>query len=458
MSAIAATAPAVLFAGVVLSVSTVLAQAGQTNPSSKPAPSQGKLPSFSAASVQGTTAPSGYSTGITREETSMVNQGVNSLTPELLAGYVPNWPRQNCRVEGELLGAVRANPQAYETNHAMGLFYLEHGEFSRSISYLQTAHQLWPAEGSDFHALVLALLGDQKVSEATNLLQSALASSPQDSVLLRLLGLAYQIANNKRQAVESYSRAVAAAPDDARNLLASGLGLIAIGEPQQATELFSKATAHYPKDARLWLGLGIGQDMSGRKPDAVRSLLQEIAIDRDLAAAYFFLAALADSSAEAAPAIRARLAEFAVVHPSSAEAHYNYALALRLQRRVNFADVPATEIESQLKVALEADPTMVKAHYLLGLVYADADDLRRAEQELAAAVRLEPRDADAHYHLSQYYQRTHDTELAAAEMRAFHALRGDQNPGIPMTEPDLQSAGGDLVAHMAMAGPCPSQP
>jgi tetratricopeptide (TPR) repeat protein len=187
-------------------------------------------------------------------------------------------------------------------------------------------------------------------------------------------------------------------------------------------------------------------------------LLQAIAIDRDLAAAYFFLAALADSSAEAAPAIRARLAEFAVVHPSSAEAHYDYALALRLQRRVNFADVPATEIESQLKMAREADPTMVRAHYLLGLVYADAGDLRRAEQELAAVVRLEPRNGDAHYHLSQYYQRTHDTELAAAEMRAFLDLRGDRNPGIPTTEPDLRSADRDLVAHMAMAGPCPSQP
>jgi tetratricopeptide (TPR) repeat protein len=458
VSAIGGRAPTALLVGIVMSVTTALAQTAQTDPLTKPAPPQGKPPSFSAAGVQGSTAPSGYSTGITREETSAVNQGVNSLAPQLLAGYVPNWPRQSCHVEAELLGAVRANPQSYEANRSIGLLYLEHGDFSRSIPYLQTAHQLQPAESSSFHALVLALLGDKKIPEATSLLLSALSSSPQKAVLLRLLGLAYQTGGNKPQAIGNYNRAIAAAPDDAANLLASGLGLIAAGEPQAATDVFSKATAHYPKDAPLWLGLGLGQDMSGRKPDAVQSLLQAMGLDRDLAAAYFFLAALADTSAEAAPAIRTRLAEFAVAHPSNAEAHYDYALALWLQRRVKFADVPGSEIESQLKVALEADPAMARAHYLLGLFYADAGDLPRAEQELATTVRLEPGNADAHYRLAQDYQRTHDTELAATEMRAFLTLLGDGSaaalPAVSMTEPNLQSAGADLVTHMVMAGPC----
>jgi Tfp pilus assembly protein PilF len=456
MSGIGSATPAVLFAGVMLSVSGVLAQTQPNSPAKSP--SQGKPPSFSAAGVQGTTAPSGYSTGVSQAETSAVSSGVSSLTPELLAGYVPNWPRQSCSAQTELLDAVRADPRAYEANRAMGLFYLEHGEFSRSIPYLQAAHQLRPAESSDFHALVLALLGDQKIPEATSLIESGVASAPRDAALLRLLGLAYQAAGNKLKAVESFHQAVEAAPEDANNLLASGLGLIASGELQQATEVFSKATAGFPGDARLWLGLGIAHDRSGRKPDAVQSLLRAIAIDRDLSAAYFFLAALADTSAEAAPAIRSRLAEFAVAHPSRAEAHYDYALALWLERRVHFTDVPVSDIESQLNVALGADPAMAKAHYLLGLVFADAGDLSRAEIELAAAVKFEPGNAEAHYHLARDYQRTHDAELAAAEMRAFVALRGNQNPGEPMTQPDLESVGGDLMEHMALAGPCPAHP
>jgi Tfp pilus assembly protein PilF len=459
MSAARSIPSAVSVAALVLSVTTALAQAAPANPSTTPAPPQNaKPPAFSAAGVQGSTAPSGYSTGITLEETSAVSQGVSSLAPELLKGYVTNWPRQSCRMEADLIGAVHGDPQAYDANHAMGLFYLEHGEFSRSIPYLATARQLRPADGSNLHALVLALLGDQKNHEATDLLQSALITSGQDAVLLRLLGLAYQTAGDERQAVESYQRAITASPDDADNLLASGLGLIAAGAPLRATETLSLATARHPKDARLWLAFGIGQEMAGQKPTAVQSLLRAIAADRELAAAYFFLAALADASPENAATIRMRLAEFAVAKPSSAEAHYDYALALWLQRRINLANTPDEETESQLKLALEKNPSMARAHYLLGLFYADAHDLPRAEQELSAAVKLEPGNADAHYHLAQDYQKTQDTELAAAETSQFLALRNNGNAEVPMTEPDLQSAGGDLVRHMTLDAPCRRQP
>jgi tetratricopeptide (TPR) repeat protein len=430
----------------------LFAQSGASPPQT---PAQGSKPSFTAAGVEGSTAPSGYSTGISREETSAVSQGVNSLAPELVTGYVSEWPSQNCRNEADLLRAVHANPQAYEANRALGLFYLEHGEFSQSISYLEAAHRSRPAESDNLYALVLALIGGKQTPRAIDLLQSALATSGQNAALLRLLGLAYQTAGSEAKAGESYQHAIALATSDAGNLLAAGLGLIATGAPQQATELFQSATVRHPQDARLWLGLGIGQDMAGRKPEAVRSLLQAIAADGDLAAAYVFLAAVADSSAESASAIRGRLAEFAVAHPASAEAHYDYALALWLQRRVDFPAVPGEEIEPQLKLALQADPAMAKAHYLLGLFYGDAGDLSRAELELAAAVRLDPENAEAHYHLAQDYQRTHDTQQAAEQTRQFLALRSDASPQTRM-EPDL--AGASLVTHMALAAPCRTQP
>ena len=56
-----------------------------------------------------------------------------------------------------------------------------------------------------------------------------------------------------------------------------------------------------------------------------------------------------------------------------------------------------SEIESQLKLALANDPNMAKAHYLLGVLYADSNDLLRAESELQLALKLEPDDAEAHY-------------------------------------------------------------
>ena len=447
-------------AGIALATSVVFAQASQDTTSQSPTPPRDSKqpPAFSAAGVQGSTSPSGYSTGISREEDSAVSEGVNTLRHELLAGYVSNWPEQSCSRESELLKATQANPQGYDANLSLGLFYLEHGEFSRSVLYLESARRLNPADNRNLHALALALVGDKKNHEAIDLLQAPSATSDQDAVLLRLLGLAYQLAGDEGQARDAYQRAIAVSPNDAGNLLSAGLGLIASGAPQQATELFSSATAKSPNDAKLWLGYGIGQDRIGRRSEAVRSLLRAIAIDRDLAPAYFFLAALADASPEFAKALRTHLAEFVVAHPSSAEAHYDYALALWLQGKKHFVDASNAEIESQLRIALAAESNLAKAHYLLGLVYSDAGDLPRAESELLQAIQLEPGNAEAHYRLAQDYNRDRNPQLAAAEMSQFLSLRGSGNPEEAIAAPNLQDAGGSLITQLTMASPCTRKP
>ena len=255
-------------AGLVLSVTAALAQANPEQPTKKP-------PAFSPSGVQGSTAPSGYSTGISREETSAAKQGVSGLAPELLKTYIADWHSQSCSLEPELLATIRRSPQDHEANHALGLFYLEHGEFARSLQYLAAAHQSRPADMDNFHALILALLGEKKAHEAIGML----TASPQDAALLRLLGLAYQTEGDDRLAVESYKRAIQVSPRDADNLLASGLGLVEGGAAQEASETFRAATTLFPKDARLWLGFGIAQEKAGQKAAAVDSLLQAVTID-----------------------------------------------------------------------------------------------------------------------------------------------------------------------------------
>lgn len=449
-----------LIARTALAASVALAQANQDTTSQNPAPPKDSRqpPAFSAAGVQGSTSPSGYSTGIRREENSALSEGVNTLSHELLSGYVSNWPLKSCSLESELLKATQANPQAYDANLSVGLFYLEHGEFSRSVPYLESARRLNAADQRNLHALALALLGDKKNHEAIDLLRDALTTSGQDAVLLRLLAFAYQLGGDEDRARETYQRAIAVSPNDAGNILAAGLGLVAAGAPQQATELFRSATAKYPNDAKLWLGLGIAQDMMGRKPDAVLSLLRAIAIDRNVASAYFFLGALADASPESAKTLRTHLAEWVVAHPSSAEAHYDYALALWLQGKKHFVEASNAEIESQLRIALAAEPNLAKAHYLLGLLYSDAGDLPRAENELSQSIKLEPGNAEAHYRLAQDYNRDRNPQLAATEMSQFLSLRGSGNLAEPIAAPNLQGVGGSLITQLTVASPCNRKP
>ena len=427
---------------------------GQTGGSAK---NPKQPPAFSASGVQGATAPTGYSTGISSEETSAVSKGVNDLNHELLSGFVPDWRVEDCSRESELIKAAKADPKAFEANYTLGLFYLEHGDFTRSVEYLESARHSKPVDINNSRALALALLGTKRNLEAVDLLEGVTKNSSQDPALFRLLALAYQLSGEQPKSREAYQRAVAAAPGNVDNVFSSGIGLISVGAPEQAAELFTSASVAYPNEAKLWLGLGIAQDMARRKLDAIQSLLRAIAIDPDYIPSYFFLAGLADASPESATEIRKRLAEFAVAHPTSAEAHYDYALALWRQHRTSPLTASNSEIESQLKLALASDPNMARAHYQLGVLYADSNDFLRAESELQQAVKLEPDNAEAHYRLAQAYKRSQKTELASAEMSRFLALHGVEGSDESDASPSLWNAGGDMVSHMSIAASCNGQ-
>ena len=410
---------------VVFGAVAAASQTGQTNGQSEGSAKNPKQPpAFSASGVQGNTSPSGYSTGVSNEEAAAVGKGVDDLNHELLSGFVPDWHVEDCSRESGLVTAAKADPKAFEANYALGVFYLERGEFARSVEYLESARGAEPGDINNSRALALALLGTKRNPEAINLLEGVTRGANQDPATLRLLALAYQLSGEQQKARETYQRVLAAAPGNIDNVFSSGIGLISVGVPDQAAELFTSATVAHPNEAKLWVGLGIAQDMARRKVDAIQSLLRAITIDPDYVPPYFFLAGLADASPERAVEIRKRLAEYVVAHPTSAEGHYDYALALWRQHRTDPVAGWNNEIESQLKLALASDPTMAQAHYQLGVLYADSNDFLRAESELQQAVKMEPDNAEAHYRLAQAYKRSQNTELANAEMSRFLALHG----------------------------------
>src|SRR5215469_10097548 len=79
-----------------------------------------QTPAFSPAGVRGTTAPSGYSTGLSSEETAQVNHTLNQLGSEILAALVPEASAISCNQEPVLVRAVQSDPQAYGPNRDLG--------------------------------------------------------------------------------------------------------------------------------------------------------------------------------------------------------------------------------------------------------------------------------------------------------------------------------------------------
>lgn len=410
-----------------------------------------RLPAFSPAGIEGTIAPSGYSTGLSVEETSQVMDRVGDFNGDLLAGFAP--PAVDCDQEPQLRNAVQANPEGFGPNSAMGSFYLGHGEFLQSIGYLKRAFAAKPAETTNARALALAYLGAREYPDAIALLERLTAEDSTDSVTLRLLAMAYEAAGNASLAVAAWGRA-ATLDSGTENLFDCGIGMIGLGAAEEAAKLFTAATAAHPDSAKLWLGLGIAQDLRKQKADAVRALLRAVDLTPEYLPPYSFLAGLSGISAEADREIRRRLAALVVAQPESAPAHYDYALALWKQRLQSPEASTAAEIESELRMALAKDPKMIRAHFQLGVVYADSGDYGHAAAELREAVSLDPANAEAHYRLAQVYGRQRQTELAHQEMKEFLALHGTPATDENSPEADLQKLSPQLSRQISEGTPC----
>jgi tetratricopeptide (TPR) repeat protein len=380
-------------------------------------------PTFSPAGVQGTTAPSGYSAGLSQEEATHVMDRVDSLRDEVLSALPPGEVIADCNQEADLLTAAQRNPESFDPNHALGIFYFGHGNFIQSISYFKRAYEARPADTNNSRELALALLDARQYSDAVSLLERIRARDSKDAALLRHLALAYE-ASGKLQ--KSATEFVEAARLDAgeENLFDCGIGLIGLGAADEAVTLFKPATMAHPGSARLWMGLGIAQDLQKHKIDAIQSLLRSVDVDPEYFPPYSFLADLSGASLEADTQIRRRLAVLVVAHPESAEAHYDYALLLWKQHILSPATADPAEIESQLRLAVAKDPKMARAHFQLGVVYADSGDNANSVAELRETVRLEPGNAEAHYHLAQSYRRNQQPDLANQEMKQFVAMHG----------------------------------
>lgn len=401
---------------------TVLGPAGDA----KRANESKQAPAFSSAGIRGTIAPSGYSTGLSNEEAAQVNQKVSELGANTLAGLIPEVRVVPCNQEPSLLQAVKADSSAFGPNRELGLFYLGHGEFNKGIPYLEAAHAAAPGDDKNSQDLAAALLAASRGSEAIAILKPLSARQSGNPVIARLLAAAYEAAGNSEEAKSVYLQA-ARLDAGIENQFESGMGLIRSGALGEARTLFSAATTAHSESAQLWMGLGIAEDLLEHKAAAVHALINAVDREPGYIAPYSFLADLAGSVPESDAGIHDRLARLLITQPENATGHFDYALALWKQHRGESSPNSRAEIVEQLKVALDKNPQLARARFLLGQVYADAADLTGAEQELRAAVELEPGNAAAHYRLSQVYRRQGRMELANTEMSRFRALHGSSD-------------------------------
>lgn len=395
-------------------------------------------PSFQFAGIQGTTAPSGYSAGVTAEENAQVMGSVRGLAGQVQISRVPEGQIPNCEEARELLNGSGQGQGTAEANRQLGAFYLAHGELNRSIPYLEAAARLEPNSYPNSHNLAIAYLRAGRPSDAIPILHKLSKEKPGDAELILLLAEAYLDSGDSQRAVEAF-REAARLDFSERIQFASGIGLIEAGLPGEAAAIFANASIVNPSSARLSMGLGIAQSLQQKNDQAIHSLLRAIELDPANLSAYSFLANLSGQSDETDEKIRERLETLVAANPESPDAHYDYALGMWKELRGGRGAQANEEIETQLKLVVAENPDFAEAHLLLGIVYADAGDFLSAVPELERATRLEPDNAKAHYQLSQAYRHSSQIDKANAEMNRFLALNGHAD------ESEIISADSDLL-------------
>jgi Flp pilus assembly protein TadD len=415
--------------------------------------SETNRPSFRTSGVEGTTAPSGYSAGASAEDAALVAAGVSKLEDVGLSLIPPFETILDCNQESDLLRAARTHPESFDANHELGLFYLEHGDLIQSIHYLNVASDIKPHDANNARWLSWAYVRTNQFPKAIDLIQRLVKQSPRDSVLNLLLARIYDMSGDRPKAIAQY---LLDASLDARedNVFASGIGLVSLGAGEEAEDVFSEGTSHSPASPKLWMGLGIAENLKRQETESARSLIRAADLDPGYLPTYIFLATLSGTSIEIDSEIRQRLEVLVVSNPESADAHFDYALALWKHAGQDPSTQLDAQIETQLRLAIAKDPTFAIAHLKLGTIYEESGDYARATIELQCAAQLDPDNASTHYRLAQAYQRNNQIALADLELAKFKEMRSEPLEEDDITIEGLRTYAARFARQPPLAVPC----
>lgn len=399
-----------------------IVQTAQVSPGSPPPEDKKKAPAFSAAGIQGTTAPSGYSAAASAEKVSEVLDLVLTLPSVDWHAALPSTELLSCDQEGLLMRKYTQNPNDFNANYILGVFYLQHKNINESVRYLQRAAILRPNDPGNLRVLALSYIRASRYSEAEALIRRLIELDRHDPYPYLLLGDIKAVTDQHAEALAQYRTAVSLHPSD-ELLFACGLGLLRLGEIRYAQEGFLESQEHDPSSALLWIGRAIVEALHEERVASAQSFLHAVSLDPSSSVPYPFLARMAGLSSETDLQILRSVERFTTMHPDNAMGHYAYGVMLLGDGRSTLNEESTARAESEFRRSLEIEPRFAKAHFELGTIYSSSGDCSVAADEFRLAVQLEPRNADWRYRLFRAYKCAGRTTLAEAELEQFKVLQ-----------------------------------
>jgi tetratricopeptide (TPR) repeat protein len=307
-------------------------------------------------------------------------------------------------------------------------------EFYELLTDLQVAvlRNIWaPADpcagAASLRRPAIALMIRGEFSPAVIALEK-LARAQAEPATRQLLGLAYEAIGQLAAATEQYRISSLAAPGDSAASAAYSIALLLNGDLDRTEEIAHRASEENGDPSglgRLCLGATLFQ--KGRVKEALRLFLDAAQLPASKCAASGFIA-LAVRSADAVALTHTIDVLNSLTRESPCKGNIHYAMACALAAAAG--GVPntaqAAAVEAQLKSAITLAPQLADAHFRLGSIYAEREDLPQAIAEYQAALADNPRLIEAHYRLGQLYNRARQPRRAKEELELHRQLRTRQ--------------------------------
>ena len=182
---------------------------------------------------------------------------------------------------GDLLEqSIRMDPLGAYGYNALGIAYLEQGDYDRSVPAFRDAIQHAPHWAYPRHNLALAYVESGNYNAAIREYREAMRLAPNYMYLPYNLGLVYQRVNRRKDAERSYRRAIELSPDSAEPYNALGSLRASMGKRREAEDLYRQALTRNPKllAARHNLALVLATD-DARRAEAVKLWQENLAQD-----------------------------------------------------------------------------------------------------------------------------------------------------------------------------------
>ena len=298
----------------------------------------------------------------------------------------------------------------------LGASLLEAGMLKEAETELTAVLKLAPMDQDSVLRLARVYIAAKDLPAAGRTLEGAVKRGMDAAPVYSLLATVYEQSGHIENAIPAMRLAIQREPQSENYRFQYGMLLTNAMAPKAAVIRLTEALETYPASPRLWLGLGIAHFKAGNNPEAVKAFTESLKFDSSYAPAYAYLGM---ANVEVGNYKEAIAWYERALKTNSKLGVVNYLLA-EVLLKANESDT--TRVETNLKRAVELDPSFAAGRLALGKFYFRSGRLAQAQSELEEVIKLNPELAGAYYQLGLVYTRLKRTAEAQATMATFKRL------------------------------------